>query len=365
MVRRKTTKEYIEECKQLGYDFPIEEYINTKTKIKHKCNKCGNIYIKTPDKHLQGQGCPNCALISSSTKQKKTSKAYYNECKERGLDLPIEPYVNNHTKIKHRCNKCGNIYEQIPNSHLQGRSCPVCSFSISSKKQRKNNDKYIKECKQKEYDLPVEQYINARTKIKHRCSKGHIYKQTPDSHLRGSGCPYCSKKKKKTSQSYFNECNINNYDLPIESYRNNKTKIKHRCTKCGYIYVQSPKDHLKGKGCPICNQSHGERFIQTYLDKHNILYIPQKKFKNLKDKRLLSYDFYLPKKNILIEYQGEQHYTLGRGFLNKAGRLEKQQLHDKLKREYAKNNGYKLLELHYSLDNQELVDKYLSRRIKD
>ena len=171
--------------------------------------------------------------------------------------------------------------------------------------------------------------------------------------------------RRKTTKEYIEECKQLGYDFPIEEYINIKTKIKHRCTKCGYIYVQSPKDHLKGKGCPICNQSHGERFIQTYLDKHNILYIPQKKFKNLKDKRLLSYDFYLPKKNILIEYQGEQHYTLGRGFLNKAGRLEKQQLHDKLKREYAKNNGYKLLELHYSLDNQELVDKYLSRRIKD
>ena len=42
----------------------------------------------------------------------------------------------------------------------------------------------------------------------------------------------------------------------------------------------------------------------------------------------------------------------------------KSKMHDTIKRSYAKNNGYKLLELKYTLDTQELVDKYLERRIK-
>ena len=41
-----------------------------------------------------------------------------------------------------------------------------------------------------------------------------------------------------------------------------------------------------------------------------------------------------------------------------------EEMHDTIKRSYAKNNGYKLLELKYTLDTQELVDKYLDRRIK-
>ena len=95
-----------------------------------------------------------------------------------------------------------------------------------------------------------------------------------------------------------------------------------------------------------------------------VLNIPQKTFDDLKDKTYLSYDYYLPEYNMLIEYQGIQHYESvsfnGKDYTD----LEKQQYHDNLKREYAKENGYKLLELKYTLDTQELIDKYLERRIK-
>ena len=172
--------------------------------------------------------------------------------------------------------------------------------------------------------------------------------------------------RKKTPEEYYNECKEKGLDLPIEDYINNSTKIKHIC-KQGHTYYQTPYAHYRlNHGCPICKESHGEKFIRNYLDRHNINYIPQKKFKDLKDKTYLSYDFYLPKYKILIEYQGIQHYESinfkGNG---KYSNLEKQQKHDKLKREYIKNNGYKLLELPYTLDTQELVDKYLNRRISD
>ena len=116
-------------------------------------------------------------------------------------------------------------------------------------------------------------------------------------------------------------------------------------------------------GCPVCNESHGERLIRSYLDKNHIKYEPQKRFKGLKDKKLLSYDFYLPKKNVLIEYQGLQHYESTKYFGGNE-RLEKQQYHDKLKREYAKNNGYILLEPTYKLDTQAKINDYLDKHLK-
>ena len=354
--RRKTPEEYYKECKEKGYDLPIEDYKGVNIKIKYKCNK-GHIYSQLPSNHLKGQSCPICGGT-----RKKTSEEYYKECKEKGYDLPIEDYKNARTKIKHKCPK-GHIYSQTPHSHLKGRGCPKCNTT------KKVPEHYSKECKSKGLDLPIESYINSNTKIKHTCTKGHIYKQLPHSHLEGYGCPYCrtekvSKLLSKNPQEYLNECKEKGLDLPIEDYKNNKTKIKHKCSK-GHVYLQTPCDHLQGNGCPVCNESHGERFIRNYLDKHNIKYIPQKKFKDLKDTKPLSYDFYLPEYNTLIEYQGIQHYESvsfnGKDYTD----LEKQQEHDKLKKEYAKNNGYKLLTLHYSLDTQEKVDRYLVRRIED
>ena len=353
MPRKKTPEEYYNECKEKGLDLPIEDYKCTHTKIKHKCSK-GHIYEQTPAHHLNKQGCPYCA-----NNKNKIPEEYYNECKGKGLDLPIEDYVNSRTKIKHKCSK-GHIYNQIPNNHLNGQGCPICTGIIK----KNNNLYYYNECKEKGLDLPIEDYVNATTKIKHKCSIGHIYEQTPNSHLRGRGCPVCKGSFMKTSKEYYNECKNKGLDLPIENYINANTKIKHKCITCGNYYTQTPSNHLQNYGCPICNESHGERYIRNYLDKHNIKYISQKKFHDLKDKTYLSYDFYLPDYKILIEYQGIQHYESIKFNGKNKSDLEKQQKHDILKREYAKDKGYKLLELHYSLDNQEKVNKYLKRRIK-
>ena len=68
----------------------------------------------------------------------------------------------------------------------------------------------------------------------------------------------------------------------------------------------------------------------------------------------LSYDFYLPKYNLLIEYQGEFHD----GSAGKYSRIniKKQQEHDRRKKQYAKDNNIKLLEIWYwDYDNIEKI----------
>lgn len=359
-MRRKTNEEYVKECKQKGIDLPIGDYVNNQTRIKHMCKNCGNSYKQSPNSHLQGKGCPKCA-----GKQKKTTKDYIEECKSKGYDLPIESYVNSKTKISHRCIKCGNVYKQKPNDHLHGVGCPYCYGN-----KKKTTKYYLDECNNLGIDLPIESYVNNKIKIKHRCNKcGNVYEQKPNSHLQGNGCPKCARKRtvksvRKEHNTYIQECLQKCLDLPIEEYKGARVAIKHMC-KQGHIYKQIPYMRLHYlNGCPICNQSHGEKYIQNYLDKHKIKYTPQKKFKGLKDKALLSYDFYLPNQKVLIEYQGIQHFESvsfnGKDYTD----LEKQQYHDKLKREYAKKHEYTLLEPTYKLDTQCKVSSYLDIHLK-
>ena len=70
-----------------------------------------------------------------------------------------------------------------------------------------------------------------------------------------------------------------------------------------------------------------------------------KKFPNLKDKGLLSYDFYISKLNLLIEYNGEQHYE--NVFKKPLHEWHRQLHHGWLKRKYAKKNGITLLVIPY------------------
>ena len=57
----------------------------------------------------------------------------------------------------------------------------------------------------------------------------------------------------------------------------------------------------------------------------------------------LSFDFYVPQYNTCIEYQGVQHYKPVERFGGEE-QFAIQQEHDELKRKYAKNNNFDLLE---------------------
>jgi hypothetical protein len=136
--------------------------------------------------------------------------------------------------------------------------------------------------------------------------------------------------------------------------------------------------------CPECQYSQGEDKISNYLinkdfikimqeeydkllneEKYNIKYhIPQKTFNGLIGigGGLLSYDFYLPNYNLLIEYQGMQHEKYCRGFHKSKKTFEKQIEHDKRKKEYALLNNINLLEIwYYDFDNiEEILSKTLN-----
>ena len=67
---------------------------------------------------------------------------------------------------------------------------------------------------------------------------------------------------------------------------------------------------------------------------------------DLFDVNQLSYDFYIPSANLLIEFNGEQHYyPIDYYGGEEAFKLQKK--HDKMKKQYAKNNNIDLLIISY------------------
>lgn len=72
----------------------------------------------------------------------------------------------------------------------------------------------------------------------------------------------------------------------------------------------------------------------------------QKKFndcRNPKTNRKLKFDFFIEKYNLLIEFDGKQHYT-SVAYMN----TEDIQYRDRIKDEYAKDNNIKLLRIIYN-----------------
>jgi len=144
-------------------------------------------------------------------------------------------------------------------------------------------------------------------------------------------------------------------------------KIVIVCKKHG-PFMQSPKSHLKGNGCPICKSSQLERKVRVYLDNLNIKHEQEKRFSDCKRYKPLPYDFSVEDKYgdtiLLIECQGQQHYRpsirLGRkSFTPKEAKklFILQQKKDKIKKDWAKLKEIPLLEIKYNLTDEDIRNK--------
>ena len=103
------------------------EYVNEKTKVCITCPIHGDFW-QTPDKHLQGQGCPMCR-----GKIRKTNEQFSSECRKlygTKYDYSNVVYVNKNTKVSIICNKCGKEFLMTPHNHLTHKEeCPYCRTS--------------------------------------------------------------------------------------------------------------------------------------------------------------------------------------------------------------------------------------------
>ena len=120
----------------------------------------------------------------------------------------------------------------------------------------------------------------------------------------------------------------------------------------------------RGVNCPYLSESHGEKHTRKYLSSYNYEYAYEKNFHDLKGVGggYLTYDFHITGTKVLIEYQGLQHYKPVDVFGGEE-QFKIQQEHDRRKREYAKKNGYKLIEISYKYDTYEKVVAYLDEHL--
>lgn len=359
-MQKKTSEEYNKEVFELNSNIEVVgEYINNRTKILHRCKIDGYEWYSTPSSILSGCGCPKCG-----GKVKKTQEEYIKEVSNINPNIEVlGNYDGMNTKILHRCKIDSYEWNAYPNHILRGSGCPVCSGL-----KKKTHEEYVGELNIINSNIEaIEEYINAYTPIFHKCKiDGYEWRVSPHSLLCGSGCPMCYGNIKKTHEQYVDELSKINPNVEVlGKYTNNKIQILHRCKVDSYEWKACPSNMLYGKGCPKCNASKGERTIENWLNKENILYKSQWRFSDCKDIKPLPFDFYLPKYDICIEYQGQQHYEIVEYFGGKK-KFEDQIKKDNIKKEYCKENNIQLFIIPYFVDvNKELIKVYEFIKTKD
>lgn len=240
---------------------------------------------------------------------------------------------------------------------------------------RLTTEKFIEKANKKHnnfYDYSLVNYIDSKTKVKIICPTHGLFEQQPSNHLFGQRCIKCMgdnvrKARKFTKEQWiqkFKEIHNDRYDyslVDIKEGSGNSFKIIIICKEHGE-FLQTPNAHLHmSNRCPFCNISKGEDEIEKYLIKNNINYIREYKFNtcfNPKTNKKLPFDFYLPDKNIIIEYHGEQHYKKTGYFEKRAGGLEGRQFRDKIKKEFCLQKNINYIEISYKeFNNINLILK--------
>jgi very-short-patch-repair endonuclease len=274
-------------------------------------------------------------------------------------DYVLVDYKNTLTKVKIICPKHG-VFEQTPGNHYSGKGCKLCVGNVSLK-----NSGFVKKSKKihgDKYDYSNVEYKNNRTNVEIICPEHGCFLQLPTHHMKGSGCVECACKKRGENNSKelsefikdSKKIHRDKYEYSKVIYKTNKIKVKIICSKHG-LFKQRPDHHLMGSGCPVCRESKGEREISKLLKDGGVNFESQKKFDNCKYISKLSFDFYLPKHNLCIEYNGRQHYE-PIDYFGGEKTFELQKKRDESKEKFCKENKIELLIIKYD----ELIENVIN-----
>lgn len=285
-------------------------------------------------------------------------------------------YVNQYTPVKIKCPTHG-YFEQIPKSHMNGNDCRKCSqMKISDnlkgiKKINKLNSKTIIDRLENmyEYDYSKCKITGSRNSAiisDILCPIHGFFSKRLNNHMRQKqGCNLCGRNNlnKDIFVDRSNTIHQNKYDYSKFNYTNNRESSIIICPEHGEFNQRADK-HLIGQGCPICYRntiSKGEKFIRSFLISRNISFDEQKQIPGSK----LKMDFFLPEKNICIEYDGIQHFE-PRSKFGGSKEFDIQKSRDLRKNDYCKNNNIRLIRIPYKDYNKldSILNNILNESIK-
>ena len=216
---KKLTIEFIRSVfEKENYELLSKEYINSKTKLKYKCQQ-GHFGQIAYTSFQQGHRCAKCA---------NNKKYNYSEVKnyfsQNNYILISKDYINSHSLLEYEC-PLGHLGKICYYSFIQNHRCPICA---NNKKLSYNEVK--NEFEKFSYKLISKEYINNHSLLEYECDNYHKNKISFKHFRRGERCPDCKHKTEKLVFEFLKE----NFEQVISQAKFDWCKDK-RCLPFDFI----------------------------------------------------------------------------------------------------------------------------------
>jgi hypothetical protein len=376
MPKALTQSQFLEKARKKHgdkFNYSKTVYKNSSTPIIVTCPIHGDLEL-LPTAHLN-YDCKKCV----DERFRKSPESFLKQAKEihgDKYDYSKTKYTNANGRIIVTCPKHGD-FDLRASHHLGGQGCKKCANELVGKKNSLTQEEFLDRARKihgDKYDYSKVQYNGINNDVRIGCPIHGEFEQTPNHHLDGSGCSFCGRlsqaeHKKLTIQQFIDqsrEVHGKKYDYSISDYNKMSDPVKIICPKHG-DFIQTPAAHVRGQGCPICSESTGEKLVSKILDINEINYLKQHKFLDCTNQkegrgcRKLPFDFYLPEFNLCVEFDGQQHF-MPLDVFGGEERFNYQKKLDKIKDEYCKKNGIKLIRIPYTM-NKEEIEPYILKEL--
>jgi len=276
-------------------------------------------------------------------------------------------YNGRKTTVPIYCPRHGEFQQTLGN-HLLGRGCYKCNAIDKTRLKYEYFLEKSKEIHGSTFNLDlitenwwIKNYQNASTKIPVVCQEHGPFKIRVKDFLNAKqGCGKCGIKKTTLKNRYtfeeirlkLNDCELINIDIKYyteeyhaKNYRKlDDFRIPLNCPIHGVVEsgILSGLFTRKAIYCPLCTSSIGESKIASWLDINDIHYVRQYRFENTR----FFFDFFIPSENLVIEFDGEQHFRPIDFFGGKKEYI-KTRLRDMKKNRLCRELGIKLLRISY------------------
>lgn len=251
MKKRLTTTEFIERGIEIHgnkYNYNKVEYMNKNTDVEIICPIHGS-FFQLPVNHWNGHGCPKCGGSFPLNKENFIERSL--EIHGNKYDYSKVIYKNAKTKVCIICREDGEEFWQLPYGHMNGNGCPKCAGKCID---TNDFVKRSKEIHGEKYDYSKAKYISAKEKVIIICPEHGEFEQDAFSHMKGCGCPKCGGSLKLNKDEFIKRAQKvhgKKYDYSKVKYINKIEKITIICPIHGE-FKQRPENHWNGQGCPKC-----------------------------------------------------------------------------------------------------------------